>query len=198
MTQTTTAKSTTQIAPLEGALTWLRTRKIFEGTAGKDVLDFGCGRSLKTLRALEGIAKTRTGFDPCFYGNEITETDGIRVVGALDHMGQSSPFNCVTALACFEHLEQDELVGALQALTKVTTPDAQIFGTVPRPPAKPVLEFLAYRLGLIDPSQILDHKIYYDRKTLEKTVARGGWLMNRYEKFQLGFNSFFVLSKKGT
>lgn len=195
MTQTTTAKTTTQSAPLESFLTKLRTRKIVAGTAGKNVLDFGCGRSLNTLRALKGVAATRTGFDPCFYGEAVDEIDGIRVVGALQNLHAPQLFDCVTALACFEHLEPEEFIGALKALAKITTPDARILGTVPRPPAKPVLEFLAYRCHLIDASQILDHKVYYDRELLRQTVARGGWVLSHYEKFQIGFNSYFELRK---
>ncbi len=189
------AKQTTQSAPLEGLLTHLRTLKVKPHVVGRNVLDFGCGRTLKTLRALEGVAAQRSGVDSCFLGRPLEKMDGIQVAGSIESFASTPPFDRVIALACFEHLEKGEFVGVLKALSKITTQDAWICGTVPTPPSKPVLEFLSYKLKLIDESQIRDHKIYYDRAHLAETVAHGGWKLEKYSRFQLGLNSFFILAK---
>jgi hypothetical protein len=174
----------------------MRTRRIASYVRGKNVLDFGCGREARTLRAVRASARAVAGYDPCFEGQARQEVDGVPVFGSLRDLAALSRFDLVTSLACFEHIEPELLPQVLTDLACVTTEEALIVGTVPTPPGRPVLEFLSYRLGLIDRSQIEDHKIYYDRRTLAENVARGGWELRRYERFQLGMNSFFVLGKK--
>jgi hypothetical protein len=191
---------TTQQAPLERLLTSLRTKRVARFAAGKVVLDFGCGQLFRTLRALGGQARRRVGLDVAFAGKTPFKTDdGIDVVsdvGELAAMSAGKPeIDCVTSLACFEHLETADMQAVLRQLAGVTTQDAVLVGTVPTPAAKPVLEFLSYKLGLIDKSQILDHKVYYDRKMLEVALQGTGWRMVEYGRFQVGFNSFFRLVK---
>lgn len=185
-------KKTTQSALLERPLTWWRTSKIRKFIKDKSVLDFGCAAHLTTLRAIKPFVKQAAGYDILFANlDPQLSSDGIKVYGRLEQIQEK--FDVVTALACFEHIERSELPGILQNLKSVTHSNGAIIGTVPRPPAKPVLEFLSYRLGLIDESQIRDHKIYYDRKTLANTVEKGGWTLTGYATFQFRFNSFFVL-----
>ncbi len=103
---------TTQQAPLERLLTALRTRRIAPYVQGRVVLDFGCGQFFRTLRALEGKARHRVGLDVAFAGKSPFKTpDGIDVVS---DMGQLATMNgpaidCVTSLACFEHLETADM-----------------------------------------------------------------------------------------
>jgi cyclopropane fatty-acyl-phospholipid synthase-like methyltransferase len=189
------AGHTTQRAPLEKFLAARRSAQILPHVKGKRVLDFGCGEGLWNLRAIRNSAASLSGVDLVFSGRRpFTTDDGIRVCGNLTDLGDAS-FDVITSLACFEHIWPEQLPGVLQQLSRVLTTDGRIVGTVPAPPAQPVLEFLAYRTGLIDASQIRDHKIYYNRKSLSENVARGGWVIEDYRLFQFGMNSFFVLRK---
>jgi hypothetical protein len=95
----------------------------------------------------------------------------------------------------FEHIPPLDLVNVLHHLAKISTPDAIIVGTVPTPLARPVLEFLSFKLGLIDSSQINDHWVYYDDLWLKEILALTPWRMQSYKLFQLGLNSEFILSK---
>lgn len=193
-------KTTTQRAPLEALLTTLRTRMILSHVNGAAVLDFGCGRHLKTLRALVSRAKARYGIDSAFVKEKAHKTpDGIGVVGSFDDLRtmlkeDGVSINCILSLACFEHLEPAHCREVLKELASISAKEAILVGTVPAPPAKPVLEFLSYRLGLIDRTQIEDHKIYYDQKTLSEMIAGTGWEMVEYRRFQFGMNSFFMLA----
>ena len=192
--QSTNPKKTSQNGFLEPILTKLRTKKIEDYTKNKIVLDFGCGEKLSTLRHILPRVKEAHGYDILYSGLPVQKTeDNISVYGNLSQI--ESKIEIITSLACFEHLEQDELKIILKDLSKVCTDKAQIIGTVPRPPAKPVLEFLSYRLKLIDPKQIKDHKIYYNKSTLEKILRGTPWTLTKYETFQLNMNSFFVLTK---
>ena len=195
-------KLTSQDAPLERLLTWWRTTKVRRHVAGKRVLDFGCGADFKSLRSFGTGVTFRCGVDACFAGDEPFSTaEGIEGFGSLAELadqvaaGNIAPVEIIIALACFEHLEADEHHETLRIMDKLSTPDATICGTVPTPAAKPVLEFLSERMGLIDPSQIRDHKIYYDRESLTRALKETGWFLAEYRTFQLGMNSFFVLRK---
>lgn len=191
------AKSTTQSAPLEGLLTSLRTRMILPYVKGASVLDFGCGRHLKALRSIGLKAKARYGIDSAFKDKEAhTTDDGIGVSGSFEGLRNllerdQHQVTCIISLACFEHLEPENCREVLKELASLSATEAILVGTVPTPPAKPVLEFLSYRLRLIDRSQIEDHKIYYDQKTLSQMINGTGWEMVEYRRFQLGMNSFF-------
>jgi 2-polyprenyl-3-methyl-5-hydroxy-6-metoxy-1,4-benzoquinol methylase len=190
-----TSAHTTQRAPLEKFLAARRSAKIRPHVQGKRVLDFGCGEGLWNLRAIKGSAASLSGVDLVFSGRRpFTTDDGIQVCGNLSDLNDAS-FDVITSLACFEHIWPEHLPDVLKQLARLLPAEGRIVGTVPAPAAKPVLEFLAYRTGLIDESQIRDHKIYYDRHTLGDNVRRGGWVIEDYRLFQFGMNSFFVLRK---
>ena len=189
-------KSTTQSALLEGLLTFWRTKKIRKYISGKVVLDFGCGEHLQTLRSIRSDIKKGLGCDILFGGMppQVTE-EKFKLFGSLAEIDEK--IDCIISLACFEHMESNELVTILQDLRRITEKNGYIVGTVPTPPAKPILEFLSYRLRLIDSTQIRDHKVYYDKQLLSETVALSGWKVKEYRRFQFGLNSFFKLEKSG-
>lgn len=196
------SKTTTQHAPLEKFLTVLRTKKILPYVHDACVLDFGCGAHLKTLRTIGSRARARYGIDSVFKGKSAHKTaDGITIAGSFSDLqtqlrANKDEISCVVSLACFEHLETHEFPSLLKELHDISRNDAVLVGTVPTPLGKPVLEFLSYKLKLIDPSQIEDHKVYYDRVTLTKALQGTGWELSEYRTFQFGMNSFFVFKKR--
>jgi hypothetical protein len=70
--------------------------------------------------------------------------------------------------------------------------------TVPSHAAKPVLEFLAFRLGIVNPREIADHKRYWNRRDLASAAAQAGMIFEEHSYFQFGFNNFAVLCKPRT
>lgn len=196
------SKTTTQDALLEKFLTRWRIRKVLPFINSQDcVLDFGCGRHLQALRAIDQRASLRVGIDSCFKGQSAnTDTSGIVAFGDFLNLkeyldSKKTKIDTIISLACFEHLTEDEFTAVLGELYDLSARTAKIVGTVPTPLAKPVLEFLSYKLNLIDPSQILDHKIYYDRERLTMALKASNWKLTAYKTFQLGMNSFFVFEK---
>jgi hypothetical protein len=183
---------TTQDAPLEQFLSRQRTRRVRSLVAGHVVLDFGCGANAWAARNLQALCKRIDGLEPTLPAGFV---HGIQVVPALEQL-QQRDYEVVIALAVFEHLHPHTLQQVLHNLHNITTANAVIAGTVPTPLARPVLELLSYRLGLIDPSQIRDHKVYYDDLWLAETLKRTTWQLQHYQLFQFGMNSFFILNKK--
>jgi len=66
---------------------------------------------------------------------------------------------------------------------------------VPSKAARPVLEFLAYRLGVVSEAEIRDHKQYYDRRSLIALLRDSGLAIERHRYFQLGMNNFLVATR---
>lgn len=195
------SKTTTQTAPLEKILTILRTRKIIKYAVGKVVLDFGCGAHMRSLEVIGSRAQRRYGLDSFFKDEKpFTTADGVTGVGSFSDLkdvlkSNGDQITCIISLACFEHMESYELKSVLAVLHEFSSEDAVLVGTVPTPRAKPVLEFLSYKLRLIDPSQIEDHKVYYNRTMFEDVLEGTGWKISEYDLFQFGMNSFFRFTK---
>lgn len=194
-------KITTQNAPLEKLLRRLRIAQIRPYVQGKNVLDFGCGEDAVTLRHLKALCQNRVGVDIRYRGLPAQHPEeGLFLAGDFQQLRQIQEehkfrVETVISLATFEHLWEHELLEVLHSIR--TDTDAQrIVGTAPTRMAKPVLEFLSYRLHLIDESQIRDHKVYYTASHLTQVVNDGGWRMQTYRTFQFGFNSFFILERR--
>ena len=121
------------------------------------VLDLGCGREGKFVKSLKSRVKTAVGIDK---KAEPFEDGGISVQrGTFD--GEPLPFadgtfDCVTMLAVIEHLKKRP--ETLKEARRVLKPGGLLVLTAPTWAAKPVLEFLAFRLGVVDKNEVADHK----------------------------------------
>lgn len=67
--------------------------------------------------------------------------------------------------------------------------------TTPTPKSKPLLEFLAFRLHIINEEEILEHCHYYGKKEMENLALNLKMTLMQYQLFQLGLNSLTVLKK---
>lgn len=160
-------------------------------------MDFGCGEHLQTLSGIKSRITKGIGYDILFRGlPPQTSPMGFKIYGSISEI--NIKVDTIISLACFEHIEPEKLPDILKELVSVSHNDTIIVGTVPRPPAKPILEFLSYKLRLIDPSQIKDHKVYYSEKTLRAVLNNSGWILSEYKTFQFYMNSFFILSRSNS
>ena len=187
-------KTTTQDAPLERLLAFFRSQRIGQLVRDKLVLDFGCGTKAWTAKRMRKIAGLVHGVDASLLVPAQTMGD-INLYQSIDLLPRND-YEIITALAVFEHIPPFELLKILDKLALYSVPEAQIFGTVPTPKARPVLELLSFQFGLIDPSQIRDHWVYYDDLWLGEILALSPWKIASYKKFQFGLNSQFVLVKR--
>lgn len=185
---------TTQHAPLEKLLSIYRYRRLNEIYKDKRVLDFGCGLEAWSVKSMAKKAHVVHGVDASLPGIR-TISDNACLFPSTKDLPHDN-YDLIVALAVFEHIPPFDLVSVLADLYKLSHKDALIFGTVPTPLARPLLELLALRLRLIDSSQILDHWVYYDDLWLSEIVALSEWQVISYKKFQFGLNSQFLLAKK--
>ena len=187
-------KETTQNAPLEKLLSYFRYKRTIEFIKNKKVLDFGCGISNwnakfigKYPNFIHGVDSSLSEFD--------RENSLIEIHKDIKELPVSD-YEVVLSMAVFEHINPFHLIQILDQIHGKTSKNAIIFGTTPTPLSRPILEFLSYRLKLIDKSQIKDHKVYYDDFWLRSILTKTSWKIRSYKTFQFGLNSEFILCKK--
>jgi len=163
---------------------------------GCHLLDVGCGWEARLLRAVEGHIAHGVGID---FKAPALKTDKLetRTVPLTDRLPfDDASFDVVTLLAVLEHLEQPEAI--IREIARVLRPGGGLILTVPSHAAKPVLEFLAFRLQIVNPDEIRDHKRYYGRADLRRLIQdEAGLNLVRHKYFQLGFNNLVFAQKGG-
>tara|TARA_B100000212_G_C27275462_1_gene490719 strand:- start:54 stop:626 length:573 start_codon:yes stop_codon:yes gene_type:complete len=186
-------KFTTQKAPLEKLLSYLRYKRTIEFIKNKKVLDFGCGISNWNAKFIGKYPKFIHGVDSSLSEFE-RENYLIEIFKDIKEL-PISDYEVVLSMAVFEHIEPFNLITILDQIYTKTSQNAIIFGTTPTPLSRPILETLSYKLKLIDKSQISDHKVYYDDFWLKSILTKTNWTVKSYRTFQLGMNSEFILGK---
>lgn len=152
------------------------------------LLDIGCGWEAKLLRAVAPHIHSGIGVDfkATLIKSEKIETQSLTLQDKLPFKDAS--FDFITMLAVLEHLENDYLI--LEECARLLVPGGGLLITVPSRYAKHVLEFLAYKLRLINSDEIRDHKRYYNKQDVVSLVERvHGLNLQEHVYFQLGFNN---------
>jgi cyclopropane fatty-acyl-phospholipid synthase-like methyltransferase len=163
---------------------------------GATVLDFGCGHQLLFLRSVQTEIKRGVGLDydaipgrPA--GN--LEVRNFHFKDRFDFADRS--FDQVTLLAVLEHIALDQVDTLFREFARLLADGGQVLITTPTPAAKPVLEFLAFRLHVISEPEIADHRHYYSEADLQALAARHGLTCSTYHRFLFGFNCFAAFTK---
>jgi cyclopropane fatty-acyl-phospholipid synthase-like methyltransferase len=104
-------------------------------------------------------------------------------------------FDRIISLAVIEHIEVPEVYAIFSKFKNCLEPGGLIFITTPTPASKPILEFLAW-IGLLDKGNIREHKHYWNKQEIGQLAEKSGLAIEKYRKFQLGFNQYAVLKHK--
>lgn len=161
------------------------------------VLDLGCGYRGTLLRSISSRIDTGVGID--LDVEQLNMPANIRLIrgrlGEKDLPFRDNSFNLVNASALLEHLDDPEAV--LSEAYRVLGNQGTLLITVPSIFAKPVLEFLSFRMGLISRQEVADHKRYYTKGSLVEALAAVGFRCEviKCGYFQLGFNLIAIAKK---
>lgn len=174
---------------------WLRTRSADRHVpSGSRVLDVGCGLEnwlikTMTLGATPTWAPTSIGIDP-----DLQVEDGRGQRCDVTAIAEQLPgeFDVAISLAVIEHLPPDEVSKHLASIRATLRPGGRIVLTTPTPRARPILEFLAFRLHVISEFEIRDHRRYYNGTELRSLLTRAGFVRVEHTTFQFGLNQRVV------
>lgn len=171
-------------------LTYCRYRRVYQVLNQtpkiKTIYDLGCG-SGNLVRALR-----QKGFDA--FGVDVKAGENILAADLNKPLPMASEsIDFVTSLANIEHLNEPLL--NLQEIHRVLRKEGTLVLTTPSTAAKPILECLAFKLKLIDPMEILDHKMYFSKKLLQSYLSQAGFKKISVTRFQCGMNLHAVATK---
>jgi len=156
------------------------------------LLDVGCGWEARFLKSVEPYISSGTGVDfkaPDFDSRKL-KTITVTLNDKLPF--EDNSFDVVSLMAVLEHLEKP--LDILKEIRRVLRKEGVLVGTVPSKAAKPVLEFLSYKFGIVNEAEIRDHKQYFNKKDLAAIFAEAGFEKMEHRYFQFWMNNFFVVS----
>jgi len=164
--------------------------------ADATVLDFGCGHQALFLRAVQPHIRQGIGLDYDATPGRPAANLEIRNFHFKDRFDYADgTFDHVTILAVLEHIPLDAVNVLFREFHRILKPGGSVLLTTPTPAAKPLLEFLAFRLKIISGPEIADHKHYWSRADIAALAAGNGYTCRNYSTFQFGLNSFAALNK---
>jgi 2-polyprenyl-3-methyl-5-hydroxy-6-metoxy-1,4-benzoquinol methylase len=159
------------------------------------LLDVGCGFNHKFLSTVQPYIANGVGID-----FKVPEETFGKITTIQTTLNDTLPFSnnsfdIITMLAVLEHLEQPDEI--CSEIARVLKPGGRLILTVPGKRAQVVLEFMAYRLGIVNRVEIEDHKKYYDLDELQELVDEIDTLkLVSHKCFQLGMNNFCIIQKE--
>ncbi len=159
-----------------------------------NLLDIGCGFNHRFLSSIEPYILHGIGID--FKVKEFVSDKISTIKTTLDETlpFQDCSFNAVTMLAVLEHIDKPQHI--VSEIYRVLSPRGKLILTVPGKKAKPVLEFLAFKIGIVNRQEIEDHKKYYDLEEINLLISDiDGLSIIKHEYFQFGMNNFCVIKK---
>lgn len=188
------------LEPLLARLRYRRSLRVLRELAGEGRelagIDLGCGFHGAFLKAANAVPGVR------FLGGDFRVAAGREDLFEVDleaPEGTALPVvpDVITMHAVLEHLVDPTRV--VRWAHEVLAPGGVFLATVPSKAAQPVLEFLAYRLGVVSEEEIRDHKRYFDRASLLELLRDPGGPFPEVEHayFQLGMNNWVVARKPG-
>jgi 2-polyprenyl-3-methyl-5-hydroxy-6-metoxy-1,4-benzoquinol methylase len=182
---------------LEPLLRWMRMARVLpyvKQVPDCRLLDIGCGWEARLLRELEPYIASGWGIDfkaPTLATAKL-RTSTARIDDRLPFPDES--FDVITMLAVLEHLERPAAI--VKEIERLLRPGGTLLLSVPSRYAKPVLEFLAFRLGIVNPDEIRDHKAYFNREDLFRLFSGCDALrIEQHRYFQWRFNNYLVCRK---
>ncbi len=158
------------------------------------LLDVGCGYNGYLLKYFSKKIHAGVGID--LNVQEKQTNNKIKLVKRnvdLEGFPKLQQFNVITCLAVLEHV--NDPLKLLKGIQYLLEQKGVLLLTVPSWKAKPILEFLAFKLRLIEYDSIADHKRYFNKEEIIRLCKEAGFNNIEHKYFQLGLNNFIKAVK---
>jgi SAM-dependent methyltransferase len=169
---------------------WLSKRQIRHtvgSLAGKDVADIGCGYQATIMRRYLESARSALLVDISLADDLKVHPTVTAIEGELPGVLTELPARSLDVIFCMsviEHLWEPE--STLTQCRRLLRPGGVCAINVPSWAGKPVLEFLAFKLGF-SAEEMEDHKMYYDPRDLWPLLVRAGFRPSHIRVFKHKF-----------
>ncbi len=160
-------------------------------------VDLGSGHRAPLLQTLlrEGIIERGhaidLSLDKTIFSHQLSGEEHDLNTGTVSFPEGSA--DLVVSLAILEHLTNP--VHHVREAFRLLGTGKKIVLTTPSPYGKPVLEFMAYRLRVIDEAEIRDHKHYFTKKELQALLTEAGFQDVKVNFFLCGLNTIAIGEK---
>ncbi len=155
-------------------LRWLRHRKVSKYIPKDSIVcDIGCGSDAVFLKKISCFIKQGIGLDKEVnnFKDANIELKQINVFKEIP-LGDEAT-DVVAMIAVIEHLDEPQKI--LNEAFRILKQGGKLVLTTPTPLSKPILEFLSFKLGLIDKNEIGSHKNYFWTKDIKKMLLLSGF-----------------------
>ena len=181
---------------LEKFLQKLRFQKVIPFVKNRDrVLDLGCGYKGALLKKISPKIEDGLGVDISVTNKKIANNITLVSNKKGNIYIPQNHFDLAISLAVIEHLNNP--LDLVKKVYKSLKKGGTLLITTPSPTAKPILEFLAYKVGVISKQEIKDHKKYYNKEKIRILLKNAGFNMRgiKIEYFLLGLNTLAIAKK---
>lgn len=151
------------------------------------VCDIGCGRNAAFLKRHAKKIKKGYGFDFRIQDSIVDNIETYNNKGMVHFPIADNTCDTVFMIALLEHL--DNPLSMLQEIHRILNRNGKLVLTTPTRLAKPILEFMAFKLHIINEEEILEHKHYYTKTEILDLLKQAGFSNCHYKKFCFGVNS---------
>lgn len=180
----------------EKFLAYLRYKKVVKHILkNSTVCDIGCGFNAQFLKKISPLIKQGFGFDKNVqnYENSKFKLKKIKILNQIPLFSET--IDIVTMLAVLEHLKNPQRI--LNECFRILRKNGELILTTPTPLAKPILEFLSFKLNLINSENIKEHKNYFHPDAIKQMLIQAGFkntnIKSKY--FEFGFNNLIIAKK---
>jgi SAM-dependent methyltransferase len=158
------------------------------------ILDYGCGPEAKFYNYLKDknfSFKEYFGFDPLL-SKEVSYIDK-SITNNINFILENK-YDLISLFAVIEHFPKDGFDYSI--FKKLLTSGGYILITTPTKLAKPILEFLSYRLGIVSKREIEEHQHYFDIKELESIFFKLGMKKVKGKVFEFSLNNYVLFKNE--
>jgi 2-polyprenyl-3-methyl-5-hydroxy-6-metoxy-1,4-benzoquinol methylase len=160
------------------------------------ICDLGCRKSAFFLKKISSIIKYGYGFDIDAENYKDPKIETKKINFNSDKIPlENESVDCVIMAAVLEHLNNPENI--IKESHRILKKGGMFLLTTPSVYSKPILEFLALKLKVINKEDILEHKKYYKPSEIIELFVECGFDKKniKYKYFELFFNILIITTK---
>jgi 2-polyprenyl-3-methyl-5-hydroxy-6-metoxy-1,4-benzoquinol methylase len=161
---------------------------------GKSIIDFGCGSDFQAIS--KRYTETSKAVLIDLYGDDFTKNK-IKFINYNNNLNKidielkNEKFDIIILAAVIEHLDNPEVI--IKYLKKFLNENGYFLLTAPSIYSKPILEFMAFKLNIINADLVKEHKRYYNKHEYIDLAKKTESNLINFKYFLLGMNTIAIL-----